>query len=166
MREQLHFPEFNKHIKIEQHKMIMFDSNCRYDVILGGDFLQTGININYTECQIEWLDGQLPLRNAHEFHKEDKSLLVDTLYAQKDKEWFGDDFMESLATTILDVTYNKVDLDKVINNQEYFIKKQQRELKKVLIKFEKLFDWTLGVYPHRKFHIELLAEAVAKHVQP
>ena len=71
--------------------MIMFVSNCRYDVILGGYFLQkTGININYTECQIEWLDGQLPLRNAHEFHKEYKSLLVDTLYAQEDKEWFGD----------------------------------------------------------------------------
>ena len=67
--EQLRFPEFNKNIKIEQHKMIVFDSNCCYDIILGGDFLQkTGININYTECQIELLDGQLPLRNAHELH--------------------------------------------------------------------------------------------------
>ena len=97
----------------------MFDSNC-HDVILGGDFLQkTGININYTESQIEWLDAQLPLRNAQEFHKEDMNLLVDTLYAQEDKEWFGDEFMELLATTILDATYNKVDLDKVINNQKH-----------------------------------------------
>ena len=91
--------------------MIVFDSNCHYDVILGGDFLQkTGININYTECHIEWLNGQLPLRNAHEFQKEDKILPVNTLYAQEDKELFGDDFMESIATTILDATYNKVDL--------------------------------------------------------
>ena len=52
--------------------MILFEAHCRYYVILGGDFLQkTGININYTECQIEWLDTQLPLRNAQEFHKED-----------------------------------------------------------------------------------------------
>ena len=65
--------------------MIVFDSNCCYDVILGGDFLhKTGININYTECQIKWLDGQLPLSNAHEFHKEDKSLLVNKLYAQEE----------------------------------------------------------------------------------
>ena len=79
----------------------MFNLNCCYDVILGGDFLQkTGININYTECQIKWLDGQLPLRNAHEFHKEDNSLLVDMLYAHEDEEWFGDDFEESLTTTI------------------------------------------------------------------
>ena len=96
--------------------MIVFDSNCRYDLILGGDFLQkTGIIINYKECQIEWLDRKLPLRNAYEFQKEDISLLVDTLYAQEDKEWFEDEFMESLATTILDATYNKVDLDEVIN---------------------------------------------------
>ena len=96
----------------------MFDSNCQYDVILGGDFLQkTEININYTECQIEWLDGQLPLRNAHEFHKEDINLLVDMLYAQEDEEWFGENFMELLTTTILDATYNKVDLKKSLTTK-------------------------------------------------
>ena len=63
------------------------------------------------------------------------SLLVDTLHAQEDKEWFGDEFMELLAMTILDATYNKVDLDEVINNQKNLNKKQWREIKKVLIKF-------------------------------
>ena len=145
--------------------MIVFNSNCCYEVILAGDFLQkTGININYTECQIEWLDTQLPLRNAREFHKENMNLLVDTLYEQEDKEWSGDNFMKLLAMTILDATYNKVNLDKVINDQKHLNKKQQRELKKVLIKFETLFDGTLEVYPNRKVHIELLADAVAKHV--
>ena len=40
------------------------------------------------------------------------------------------------------------------------------ELKKVLIKYEKLFDGTLDMYPQRKVHIELLADAVTKNVQP
>ena len=92
------------------------------------------------------------MRNTHEFHKEYKNFLVDTLYAQEEEEWFGGDFMELLTTTILDATYNKFDLDEVINDQKHLIKKQQRELKKVLIKFKKLFDRTLGVYPHRKVH--------------
>ena len=83
------------------------------------------------------------------------------MYEQEEEEWFGDDFMEMLGATILDATYNKVDLDKVIDNQKHLNKKQQRELKKVLVKFEKLFDGTLGVYPHRKVHIKLLADAVA-----
>ena len=50
-------------------------------------------------------------------------LLVDTLYAQEEEEWFGDDFMESLATTILDATYNKVNIDEVINDQKHLNKK-------------------------------------------
>ena len=71
-----------------------------------------------------------------------------------------------LATTTLDTTCNKVNLDEVINNQKHLNEKQKRELKKVLIKFEKIFHGTLGVYQHRKVHIELLADTVAKHVQP
>ena len=74
--------------------------------------------------------------------------------------------MELLARTILNATYNKVDLDKVVNDQKHLNKKQRSELKKVLIKFEKLFDGTLGIYPHRKVYIELLADEVAKHVRP
>ena len=100
--------------------MVVFDSNSWYEVILGGDLLQkAGININYTEFQIEWIDGQLPLRNAHEFHKDDKSFLVNMLYAQEEEEWFGDNFMELLATAMLDATYNKVDIDEVISNQKH-----------------------------------------------
>ena len=145
----------------------MLNSSFHYDVILGGDFLQKeGININYTEYQVEWIDGQLPLRNAHEFHKEDKSFLVDKLYSQEEEECFGEDFMELLATTILDATYKKVHLDEVINNQKHLTKKQQMELIKVLIKFEKIFEGKIGLYLHRKVHIELLADAVAKNARP
>ena len=53
---------------------------------------------------MKWLDGKLPLKNAHEFQKEDMGLLVDMLYAQEEEEWFGDNFVELLATTILDAS--------------------------------------------------------------
>ena len=68
------------------------------------------------------------------------------VYAQEEEEWFGDYFMELFTTTILDYTYQKVDLDKVINNQNHLTEQQKKELNKVLTKFTKLFDVTLGVY--------------------
>jgi hypothetical protein len=43
----LRLPEFDKNGNIEQQKALIFESNtCRYDVILGADFLnKTGIDV-------------------------------------------------------------------------------------------------------------------------
>jgi hypothetical protein len=43
---------------------------------------------------------------------------------------------------------------------------QKEDLHKVLKDFSKLFDGTLGVYPHRKFHIDIMPGAKPKHVRP
>jgi hypothetical protein len=40
------------------------------------------------------------------------------------------------------------------------------DLKQVLQVHIKLFDGTLGVYPHRKFNIDLIPGAAAKHARP
>jgi hypothetical protein len=36
----------------------------------------------------------------------------------------------------------------------------------VLKEHTKLFDGTLGAYPHRKFNIDLVPGAIAKHARP
>jgi hypothetical protein len=43
---------------------------------------------------------------------------------------------------------------------------QKKDLRKVLMEHTKLFDGTLGVYPHRKFHNDLVPGAIAKHARP
>ena len=43
---------------------------------------------------------------------------------------------------------------------------QKRNLKKLLLKYKKLFDGTLGVYPHKKVHIELEEDAKPVHARP
>ena len=73
--------------------------------------------------------------------------------------------MELLATTILYTTYKKVNLDKVIIDEKYLTKKQQKALHKVLTKVSKLFDRTLVINPQRKVHIELLSDAISKHAR-
>ncbi len=51
MMQDLRLPEFDKNRRINQQKVLVFDnSNARYDIILGTNFLsETGIKLNYSE---------------------------------------------------------------------------------------------------------------------
>jgi hypothetical protein len=70
------------------------------------------------------------------------------------------------ASEILDKKYEKVLVDDVIDQLDHLNVQQKNDLEQVLNEHIKLFDGTLGVYPHRKFHIDLLPGAVPKHFRP
>ncbi len=70
------------------------------------------------------------------------------------------------ASEILDAKYGKVLVDDVIHQLDHLNTQQKNDLKRELNEHTKLFDGTLGVYPHRKFHIDLVPEAVPKHFRP
>ncbi len=53
-----------------------------------------------------------------------------------------------------------------MNPLEYLSTQQKADPKQVLSEFTKLFDSTLGVYPHKKFHIELEPGAKPRHARP
>ena len=59
-----HLHEFDKNRRIEEQKALVFDTPCRYDMILGTDFLsKSGIKINYETGFMEWFESILPLRD-------------------------------------------------------------------------------------------------------
>ncbi len=70
------------------------------------------------------------------------------------------------ATEILDAKYGKVENDKVNNQLDHLTLEQKEDLRKVLKEHTKLFDGTLGVYPQRKFQIDLVPGAIGKHARP
>ena len=52
----IRFPEFDKNRYVEKHKAFVFEGDCSYDVILGGDFLaKVGMNLRYDNGMIKWL---------------------------------------------------------------------------------------------------------------
>ena len=58
----LRLPELDKNRVVNQQKALVFDNDCKYDVILGAGFLsKTGINIKYSTGTIEWFDTELPM---------------------------------------------------------------------------------------------------------
>ncbi len=67
----LRLPGLDKNYNVDQQKALVFDADsCRYDVILGADYLsKTRIDVKYSTGTMEWFDNELPL--------------CDTLYLQR-----------------------------------------------------------------------------------
>jgi hypothetical protein len=162
----LRLPELDKNRNIEQQKALIFESeNCKYDVILGADFLtKTGIDVKYSTNTIEWFENELPLRDPHLLKDEDFASMATIIEIQQEVEFFGMDWYDPTcyAIEILDAKYESVQIDDVVNQLEHLNIQQKADVKQVLSEFTKLFDGTLGVYPHRKFHIESGTKCKAK----
>ena len=63
----LRLPKLDKNSVVDQQKALVFDGDCKYDDILGTDFLsKSGIDIKYSTVIIEWFDNGLPMRDPHQ----------------------------------------------------------------------------------------------------
>ena len=166
----LRLPELDKNRNIEEQKALIFESDsCKYDVILGADFLtKTGIDVRYSTGTIEWFENELPLRDPHILKDKDFASMAEIIELQQEAEFFGMDWYDPncYAIEILDAKYEMVPIDDVIQQLVHLNQKQKADIKHVLNKFTKLFDGTLGVYPHRKFHIDLEPNVKPKHARP
>jgi hypothetical protein len=62
----LMLPELDKNRNVDQQKALVFDTDsCRYDVILGANFLnKTEIDVKYSTGTIEWFDNELSLHDT------------------------------------------------------------------------------------------------------
>ncbi len=94
--------------------------------------------------------------------------MAETIKIQLEDDFFGLDWYDPTCyvSEILDARYEQVLVDDVIDQLDHLTAQQKNALKQVLNKHTKLFDGTLGVYPHRKFHIDLMPGAVPKYFRP
>jgi hypothetical protein len=117
------------------------------------------------QVPIQWFENELPLRDPHTFKDKDYVAMAEMTAIQQEVVLFGMDWYDSTcyAIKILDAKYEKVQIDDVVNQLEHLNDHQMADIKQVLSGITKLFDGTLGVYPQRKFHIELEPEAKPKH---
>jgi hypothetical protein len=82
----LRLPERDKNKKVEQQKALTFESDtCRYDVILGADFLtKTGIYVKYSTGTIEWFENELPLCDPHDLKDRDFKAMAEIVEIQQE----------------------------------------------------------------------------------
>ena len=98
-----------------------FDSECRYDAILGADFLtKAGINIMYETGNMEWFENMIIMRNPYEISDREYLAMADAIEIQNKENCFGSDWIDCyLASPLLDSKYEKVDTDEVVNQQTH-----------------------------------------------
>ena len=88
--------------------------------------------------------------------------MVESLEVHHEEEQpFGRDWYDPdcFATANLNAKYKKLNVDDVVEQLTHLSKSQQDDLLNVLEDFNNPFDGTLGVYPHRKLHINIKATA-------
>ncbi len=80
----LRLPEHDKNRNMDQQKALKFNADsCRYDVILGADFLsKTGIDVKYSTGTIEWFDNELPVRDTRYLQSKDFLAMAETIEIQ------------------------------------------------------------------------------------
>jgi hypothetical protein len=132
----LRLPELDKNRKVDQQKALVFDANsCRYDMILGADFLsKTGIDVKYSTGIIEWFDNELPLHDTRYLQSKDFLPMAETIEIQLEDDFFGMDWYDPTcnASEILDAKYEEGLVDDVIDQLDHLSAQQKNDLKRVL----------------------------------
>ena len=132
-------PELDKYRNIEQQIALVFESET------GADFLnKSGIDVKYSTRTIQFFENEIPLRNPHLLTDKDYLSMAEIVKIQQEIEFFGMDWYDPncYASKILDVKYEKVQIDEVVNQLKHLNVQQKADIKQVLDKFTKLFDWS------------------------
>jgi hypothetical protein len=168
MMRDLRLPEFDKNRRINQQKVLVFDNdNVKCDIILGTNFLsKTGIKLNYSGGNMEWFDCSIPLCPPGGLDSKEFDTMEDMFHIQVEDKIFGEDWLECFATEILDAKYEKTDVAEVVKGLTHLNAHQKADLLGVLQENDKMFDGTLGVYPHKKVHIDIDPNAKPVHSRP
>ncbi len=163
----IRLPEFDKNRQIAQQKALVFDNdNCRYDMILGTNFLsKTGIKLDYDQGEMLWYDSTLPMRPRKGLTSEDFDHMEDSYFIQHEDELLSQDWLQLYATEILDAQYKWTDVRDVVETQCHLKACHKCDLLTVLKLHQNLFDGS-GVYPHKKVHIEIAPDAKPVHARP
>ncbi len=92
--------------------------------------------------------------------------MEDMFHIQVKDKLFGEDWLKSFATEILDIKYEKTDVAEVMKWLTHLNADQKADLLWVLQENKKMFDKTLDIHPHKKIHFDIDPNAKSVHSMP
>jgi hypothetical protein len=107
---------------------------------------------------MKWMDKTVLMKDIAFW---DESNAISEALTENDSEF--NNILDSHAVEIKEAKNKKMNTDKVIENQKDLTESKKEDLTKLLNKYTKLFDGTLGRYPHKKVHLEVDPNATPIH---
>ena len=124
---------------------------------------KAGIIFNHDTREMFWI--LVPMRTRDTNH-DDYGAMVGTYLTQEEDEFMGDNWLDNYAMSkILDANFEAVYISDILDQQSHLSDVHRRHLGSILSKYSTLFSGKLGVYPHKKFHIDIDREAVSYHAE-
>ena len=121
----------------------------------------------YSTKTVNWFENQIPMRDPHQMTNRECLAMADAIEVQHEDAFIGEEWLDSfLAAPILGAKYEKLNIREFILGLNHLNREQKDDIEKLLTKHEKLFDGTLGLYPHKKVQIEIDPEAKPVHSRP
>ena len=159
--------EFGNYTIDKQEARLFHSPNCRYDLILGRDFLHLAqINLLFKEGAVQWMDRTIPMKDTSLYHETDYTMLMEEL---EDAELFADDLSFAnpyKSKVILDRAYQETDPSTVAQQQSHMSKAEQQQFQAILSKYPNVFNGELGKYPHKKISLRLKPGSKPIHKKP
>ena len=115
---------------------------------------------------MKWFDYSIPLCPPVGLDSNKFDAMEDRFHIQVEDKIFGEDWFECSATEILNAKYERTDVAEVMKGLTHLNAHQKADLLRVLQENNRMFDGTLGVYPHKKVHIGIDPNAKPVHSRP
>jgi hypothetical protein len=115
---------------------------------------------------MEWFDCSIPLHSPGGLDLNEFDAMENIFHIQVKDEIFGEDWLGCFTMEILDAKYEKTDVVEVVKGLTHLNAHQKADLLQVLQENNKMFDGTLGVYSHKKVHIDIDPNAKPVHSRP
>ncbi|HSN67194.1 MAG TPA: reverse transcriptase domain-containing protein [Fusibacter sp.] len=128
----------------------------KYDMIIGREVLsELGIILNFKEQTIEWDEAVIPMKP--ETATQATSFVI--------KESSSVDEATERIKKILDAKYEAADIKTIVSDCNHLSPNEQDGLYKLLMKYESLFDGSLGTWKGEEYNIELKPDATPYHAR-
>ena len=157
--------EFSNSKIIEWKFSLAERKDLGYDMIIGRDLLgQLGIVIDYKNHIIDWEGIKIPMRDYERLRKLNLTSKELNTIIHNTKEPIVTEKATKRLVKILDSNYHKANLTEIVAGATHLNKKQKANLLELLIKYEDLFDGTLGEWKTSPVEFEL-KEGAEPHSQ-